>query len=50
MLLALITSLAIVAFVPIIPKMGFEEKLVNPIQDYMLITALSTFGAYYMLV
>ncbi len=46
MLLALITSLAIVAFVPIIPKMGFEEKLVNPIQDYMLITALSTFGAY----
>ena len=26
MLLALITSLAIVAFVPIIPKMGFEEK------------------------
>lgn len=46
MLLALITSLAIVAFIPVIPKMGFEEKLVPNIQDYMLITALSTFGAY----
>lgn len=46
MLLALITSLAIVAFIPVIPKMGFEQKLVPNIQDYMLITALSTFGAY----
>lgn len=46
MLLALITSLAIVAFIPVIPKMGFEAKLVPNIQDYMLITALSTFGAY----
>jgi len=46
MLLALIASLAIVAVIPLIPKMGFEEKLVAPIQDYMLITALSTFGAY----
>lgn len=46
MLLALITSLAIVAVIPLIPKMGFEEKLISPIQDYMLITALSTFGAY----
>ena len=46
MLLALITSLAIVAFISVIPKMGFEAKLVPNIQDYMLITALSTFGAY----
>lgn len=46
MLLALITSLAIVAVIPVIPKMGFEEKLISPIQDYMLITALSTFGIY----
>lgn len=46
MLLAIIASLAIVAFIPIIPKMGFEERLVSPIQDYMLITALSTFGIY----
>lgn len=46
MLLALITSLAIVAVIPVIPKMGFEEKLISPIQDYMLVTALSTFGAY----
>lgn len=46
MLLALITSLAIVAVIPTIPKMGFEEKLVPNIQDYMWVTALSTFGAY----
>lgn len=46
MLLAIITSLAIVAIIPVIPKMGFEEKLVSHIQDYMFITALSTFGAY----
>lgn len=46
MLLALITSLAIVAVVPLIPKMGFEDKLVEPVQEYMLVTALSTFGAY----
>lgn len=46
MLLALITSLAIVAFIPVIPKMGFEKKLVPDIQDYMFVTALSTFGAY----
>lgn len=46
MLLAIITSLAIVAFIPLIPKMGFEQKLIHPIQDYMLITALSTFGVY----
>lgn len=46
MLLALISSLAIVAFIPVIPMMGFEENLVSPIQDYMLITAFSTFGIY----
>ena len=46
MLLALITSLAIIAVIPIIPKMGFETKLVMPVQEYMFITALSTFGAY----
>lgn len=46
MLLAVIISLAIVATIPLIPKMGFEEKLVPHIQDYMWITALSTFGMY----
>ena len=46
MLLALITSLAIVSCIPINPKMGFEAKIVPNIQDYMLITAISTFGAY----
>ncbi len=46
MILAVITSLSIIAVVPIIPKMGFEQHLVGHIQDYMLITAFSTFGAY----
>lgn len=46
MTLALITSLLIIAAIPVIPKLGFEEKLVYPIQEYMLISAFSTFGAY----
>lgn len=46
MILAFITCLLLIAVVPVIPKMGFEEKLVPDIQIYMLITAFSTFGAY----
>lgn len=46
MILATITAIFTVLFVPVIPKIGFEDKLVKPIQDYMLITALSIFGAY----
>lgn len=46
MVLALITAVLIVAVIPFIPNMGFEQKLVKPIQDYMLITSISTFGAY----
>src|SRR5574344_204450 len=46
MVLALITSILIFAFIPVIPKMGFEAKLVPNIQSYMFITSLSTFGAY----
>lgn len=46
MILALITAILIIAFIPIIPKMGFEQKLIGHIQEYMLITAFSTFGAY----
>ena len=46
MTLALVTSVLILASIPIIPKLGFEEKLVYPIQEYMFISAFSTFGAY----
>jgi len=44
LILALISSVAIAAFVPLIPNLGFEGHLVKPIQQYMLISALSTFG------
>lgn len=46
MILALITSVLILATIPFIPKLGFEPKLLKPIQEYMLISAFSTFGAY----
>lgn len=42
--LAIITGFIIVAFIPFIPKMGFEQELIKPIQQYMFISALSTFG------
>ena len=42
--LAGVSCLLILLFVPIIPHIGFEQKLVKPIQDYMLISAFSTFG------
>lgn len=41
---ALLSCIIILIFIPIIPKMGFEYKLIKPIQDYMLISAFSTFG------
>ncbi|MBR1461650.1 MATE family efflux transporter [bacterium] len=43
-ILAIVTGFIIAAFVPFIPKLGFEEHLIKPIQQYMLISALSTFG------
>ena len=43
-ILAIITGFIILAFVPFIARMGFEEHLVKPIQQYMIISALSTFG------
>ena len=46
MVLAAIVSGIIVLTIPTIEHIGFEEKLVKPIQDYMWITALSTFGGY----
>ncbi len=46
MILAVIMSVILFAVIPVIPFIGFEEKLVKPIQNYILITAFSTFGAY----
>lgn len=46
MLLAVIISTLLLAVIPAIPFMGFETKLVKPIQYYMVITAFSTFGIY----
>lgn len=42
--LAIATSFIIIAFIPLIPKIGFESELIKPIQQYMFISALSTFG------
>lgn len=42
--LAIITGLIILCFVPIVPLLGFEKDLITPIQQYMIISALSTFG------
>jgi MATE family multidrug resistance protein len=46
MILAIITCCMVIACIPVIPKMGFEEKLLHPIQQYMWITAFATFGGY----
>lgn len=46
MILAFIMMFAVLAFVPVIDYMKFEPKLVEPIKQYMIITAFSTFGAY----
>ncbi len=46
MILAVINCILILAAIPVIPHMGFETKLVPNIQNYMLVTAFSTFGAY----
>ena len=46
MLLAFITSLLILACIPVIDKIGFEQNLVPMIKSYFFITAFSTFGAF----
>ena len=46
MTLAVLTTILILGFTFVIPFLGFEEKLVPDIQNYMWITAFSTFGAY----
>lgn len=46
MVLATITASLILFSISIIPKLGFEEKLVPHIEEYMFVTAFSVFGAY----
>ena len=44
--LSVIMSLVILAFIPLIDKIGFEKGLTPIIKDYFFVTAFSTFGAY----
>ena len=46
MILAVITMVLVLACVPAIDWLNFDQKLVPDIKDYMIITAFSTFGAY----
>ena len=46
MICAFIIMLAILACVPAIDLLGFEEKLVPAIKQYMAIAAFATFGGY----
>ena len=45
-IMSIIISIAIMAFIPLIDKFGFEVRLVPLIKDYFWVTAFSTFGAY----
>jgi MATE family multidrug resistance protein len=44
--LSVIMSLVILAFIPLIDKIGFEKGLTPIIKDYFFVTAFSTCGAY----
>lgn len=44
--LSFITSIVILAFIPVIDKFGFEAKLIPIIKDYFFVTAFSVFGGY----
>lgn len=43
--IAIFVSLAMLACIPAIDHLGFEERLIPMIKEYMLITAFSNFGA-----
>ena len=45
-ILAFITSILILASIPLMGKLGFDSILVPDIKTYFFITAFSTFGAY----
>ena len=46
MLLGFLVMLAVLAFIPLIDSMKFEENLVPMIKQYMYVTAFATFGGY----
>jgi len=46
MVLGVIMCALVLAAMPVIPYLGFEEKLLKPIQQYMFVSAFSVFGAY----
>lgn len=46
LILALLSTLVILACVPLLEKVGFEPSLMPLIKDYMIISSFSTFGAY----
>lgn len=46
MILAIISTLIILSFIPIIDKVGFSKTLTPEIKQYIFICAFSTFGAY----
>ncbi len=45
-ILSVIISIAIIAFIPVIDKLGFEPRLIPLVKDYFWVTAFSIFGAY----
>lgn len=46
MIAALLSTIVILACVPLIDKIGFESKLIFDIKMFMIISAFSTFGGY----
>ncbi len=44
-IIAVLISLVMLGFIPIIDHLGFDAKLVPMVKEYMLITAFSNFGA-----
>lgn len=46
MILGVIIMFAVLAFIPLVDFMKFEEHLVPMIKEYMFVTAFATFGGY----
>lgn len=46
MILAFLSSILVLLFIPILGNMGFDPILVPSIEKYMFVCAFSTFGAY----
>lgn len=46
MLLGFIIMIAVLAFIPAVDYMKFEDKLIPLIKEYMFVTAFATFGGY----